>query len=223
MSVNIPKVFRMPRPRPGIKRGFEYKKQIKKRDMRRSLKKRQLAKEIAIRRWEDKVAENSLQPQPIPIDENGIPEEIKYQNNLRQAYREKHYQTEYFDPTPYITDQKEGEKWFLNKMGKLDNYQQNRKKWKSFLNSTSLSTRVIGHNMNKIPNNQAPITAFWNKQTVDWLSVNRWKELHRHGMHGRHMIKYFKKYDRCPQYREWPAHNEVIRAMHVAKNNKHSS
>ena len=102
-------------------------------------------------------------------------------------------------------------------MEKLNDYKTNRNNWKSFLNSMSLSKRVIGHNMNKIPNNQAPITQFWNKQTVDWLSDNRFKELHRHGMHGQHMYAYFKKYDRCNQYREWPVHNEVVRTMKNAQ------
>lgn len=105
-------------------------------------------------------------------------------------------------------------------MNKLDEYQQNRRKWKSFLNSTSLSRRIIGNNINKIPNNQAPVTQFWNKQTVDWLSDNRWKELHRHGLHGNHLFHYFKKYDRCHQYREWPAHNAVIAMRDAHKTNK---
>ena len=105
-------------------------------------------------------------------------------------------------------------------MNKLDEYQQNRRKWKSFLNSTSLSRRIIGNNINKIPNNQAPVTAFWNKQTVDWLSDNRWKELHRHGLHGNHSFHYFKKYDRCHHYREWPVHNEVIAMRDAHKTNK---
>ena len=99
-------------------------------------------------------------------------------------------------------------------MGKLDKYQENRRKWKSFLKSTSLSKRVICSNINKLPNNQAPITQFWNKQTVDWLSDNRWKLLHKHGMHGRHVFHYFKAYDRCHQYRDWPVQNEVIRMKH---------
>merc|ERR1711997_1014045 len=86
------------------------------------------------------------------------------------------------DPTPYISDQRRGEQWYLDKMSKLA----------------------------KIPNNQAPVTEFWNKQTVDWLSDNRWKELHRHGMHGQHLYAYFKKYDRCHQYRDWPAHREWL-------------
>ena len=102
-------------------------------------------------------------------------------------------------------------------MNRLNEYQTNRRKWKAFLNSTSLSKRVIGNNINKFPNNQAPITQFWNKQAVDWLSDNRWKLLQRHGMHGNHMYAYFKKYDRCHQYREWPAHNEIL-----AMNNAHN-
>ena len=116
-----------------------------------------------------------------------------------------------------IHTQRAGEQWYLAKMGRLDEYQLNRRKWKSFLNSTSLSRRVIGNNLAKIPNNQAPVTEFWNKQTVDWLADNRWKELHRHGMHGQHLYAYFKKYDRCNQYRDWPAHREVVRALHSHK------
>ena len=81
----------------------------------------------------------------------------------------------------------------------------------------SLSKRVIGNNLAKIPNNQAPVTSFWNKQTVDWLSDNRWKELHRHGMHGQHLYAFFKKYDRCHYYRDWPAHHQVLETMNTHK------
>ena len=107
MAANIPKVFRIPRPKYGIKRGFKYTKK-RNRVLERTLKKRIMAKEIAVQRWKDKVAENALQPQPAPMDENGIPEEIKYQNNLRSAYRVKHYQTEPMDPADLITDQVRG-------------------------------------------------------------------------------------------------------------------
>ena len=103
MQAEIPKVFRIPRPRSGIKRGF--KRDFKRRGVyERNLKKRILAKEIAVRRWKEKTAENAIQPQPIPIDKDGVPEEIKYQKDLRQAYRTEHYQTQYLDPTPFITD-----------------------------------------------------------------------------------------------------------------------
>ena len=103
MQAEIPKVFRIPRPRRGIKRG--YKRDLKRpRVYERNLKKRILAKEIAVERWKEKTAENGIQPQPIPMDNDGTPEEIKYQKDLRKAYRIKHYQTEYVDPTPFITD-----------------------------------------------------------------------------------------------------------------------
>ena len=103
MQAEIPKVFRIPRPKSGIKRGF--KRTFKRsRVLERGLKKKILAKEIAVRRLKEKIAEHEIQPQPVPIDKNGIPEEIKHQKNLRNAYRKKHYQREYLDPTPFITD-----------------------------------------------------------------------------------------------------------------------
>ena len=104
MQANIPKVFRLPKPKRGIKRGFKYETK-KSRVLERGLKKKMLAKEIAVKRLRDKVAEHALQPQPVPIDPEGIPEEIKHQRNLRAAYRVQHYQREYMDPTPYISDQ----------------------------------------------------------------------------------------------------------------------
>ena len=102
MAANIPKVFRIPKPKKGIKRHFKPKKQ--RGVYTRAQKKRMLAKEIALRRWEDSVKENAIQDQPLPVDEQGIPEEIKYADNLRNAYRMEHYQMEYMDPTPYITN-----------------------------------------------------------------------------------------------------------------------
>lgn len=104
MQANIPKVFRLPKPKRGIKRGFKYETK-KSRVLERSLKKKMLAKEIAVKRHRDKVAEHALQPQPAPMDRDGIPEEMKHHRNLRAAYRLEHYQREYVDPTPYISDQ----------------------------------------------------------------------------------------------------------------------
>ena len=103
MTANIPKVFRLPKPKNGMKRGFKYKTK-RNRVLERTLKKRIMAKEIAIQRWKDKVNENALQPQPDPVDEDGIPEEIKFQNDLRSAYRVKFYRTEPMDPSEMITD-----------------------------------------------------------------------------------------------------------------------
>eukprot|EP00485_Elphidium_margaritaceum_P024101 CAMPEP_0202713948 /NCGR_PEP_ID=MMETSP1385-20130828/61954_1 /ASSEMBLY_ACC=CAM_ASM_000861 /TAXON_ID=933848 /ORGANISM="Elphidium margaritaceum" /LENGTH=130 /DNA_ID=CAMNT_0049374505 /DNA_START=22 /DNA_END=411 /DNA_ORIENTATION=+ len=126
-ALNIPKIFRLPKPPPGIKR--KYKHEGKKRVYDRNMKKRILAREIAVSRLKEGIANHPIQAQPEPTNEEGIPEEIKHAKNLRGAYRTEHYQREYLDPTPYITDHQEGEKWYLDKMSTLDNYQERRRKW----------------------------------------------------------------------------------------------
>ena len=106
MTANITKKFRLPTPKYGVRRGINAQKKYDKKLMhRRRMKKKIFAKEIAKQRLYDMIKENGIQPQPIPIDPDGITEEIKYQNNLRKAYRPIHYQEKYLDPTPYISDQ----------------------------------------------------------------------------------------------------------------------
>ena len=107
-------------------------------------------------------------------------------------------------------------------MKKMDEYQENRARWKTFLRSCSLHYRTINQIINKIPNNQAPLTLFWIKQTVDWLSDNRHRYLIKYGTNHRHCKKIFRSYDNNQFYKNWPKDieiNQIIQFMIQQNNN----
>lgn len=176
----------------------------------RKHRKKRIAKGVAINRVWDNIKEHELVPQNFDNVEkiNDIPE-IKHKNELKKAYRED----QGFSPLKVSQldacyDQGKGEEWFNKKMETLDRYQSSRRKWKHYLLSTSLSHKCINRILNKLPNNQAPLTKFWNKATLDWLYKNR-SLLHEYGMHTRHIKHYFRIYNNNNIYQNWPASNEI--------------
>ena len=210
-------------------------KRHKPRVYYRKQKKREEMKEIAANRVWDNIEENHLQP-TLDINDNidttkFMPQEYIHQNNLRAAYRDIYKDMNNFDTSDpqYLYDdvklilihisfiiyviQQLGEEWYNKKMGVYEECKMRRAQWRSFLLSTSISKRVTGHILNKIPNNQAPFTIFNVKNTIHWLSDNR-EYLHKHGMPRKHIDRYFRRFDHNYMFREWPAHSELKQYIH---------
>lgn len=99
----------------------------------------------------------------------------------------------------------------------MDEYKESRRRWGRFLRSCSLSWRVIYQILPKLPNNQAPLTTFWVKQTVDWLSDNRNRYLIKFGATHKQVKKMFREYDNNHFYREWPRDIEIEQIVAMLK------
>lgn len=87
-------------------------------------------------------------------------------------------------------------------MNKLKQYNTNREKWRKYLFIWGFQVEDINRIINKLPNNQAPLSPFWMKKTVDWIAKEK-TSLPQFTKSERK--KLFQRYDNNHFYRYYPA------------------